>query len=262
WSGPADFTVNATLGQAPRGLTPSGTISNNRPTFTWVPATGAVSYEILVKNISQSGQPTVINVSGISANVVNGVVSYTTTTTLAPNQNYRWWVRGYSASGIAGPWSQPLNFSVVSSEQFGSPVPMDPMLSDIVVPVVATLNVSEEVADDVRSFSVHPAGMHIQLNPARLIDDSEDAVLTAPAVDTLEIDSVMELWADGLVIPEATAEVLNEESVNIDVLTVDPASVSGASDEETASTASALFAGLFALSFPKQSRDERRNRRS
>ncbi len=46
WSGPADFTVNATLGSAPTGLTPSGTIANNRPTFTWTPTAGAVSYEI------------------------------------------------------------------------------------------------------------------------------------------------------------------------------------------------------------------------
>jgi len=187
WSGAADFTVNASVGNAPVAISPSTTINDNTPTFTWRGVTGAATYEILVKNMSDGSQPTVLNVKNIVG------TSYTTTATLAPNRNYRWWVRAISGSNLAGPWSQPQDFRVVSSEL---PLPSDsdsPFDSVQLASVVLTAYAENGIVDDVRSITAHPAGTVVQWTSeaaAGFLADSEAAIEHVQPV--AEIDAVME----------------------------------------------------------------------
>jgi len=157
WSGPADFSISVGVGSAPTLLSPTGTTTNNRPTFFWTGGTNAVTYEILVKNITDASQPVVINVKNIAG------TSYTATTTLTPGKTYRWWVRGLDASGNGLPWSQPLDLRVVSNGAVPSFSPDDLANLGMSVPVVAALTVEDWDAEPVRSITAHPAGVVVQI---------------------------------------------------------------------------------------------------
>jgi hypothetical protein len=75
------------------GATPIGPLSgtfDRTPTFSWQPVTGAVSYEVYVRNSS-------------SVNVVNGQPTTATNWTPAanlPDGQYRWWVIAVGSTGL------------------------------------------------------------------------------------------------------------------------------------------------------------------
>ncbi|MDA1231465.1 MAG: hypothetical protein O2856_11875, partial [Planctomycetota bacterium] len=187
WSAIADFTINATISNAPRLISPQTTITNNRPTFNWQGVANATTYEILVKDMTGVGQSTVLNVSNIAA------LSYTSTVTLAPNRNYRWWVRAVTTNNQPGPWSQPLDFRIVSND---SQTPSDtagPFDSTQLASIVLTAALDGVLDDDVRSITAHPAGTIVQLTPEAAA--SFHAELSEPVEfveQVAEIDAVME----------------------------------------------------------------------
>ncbi len=137
--------------------------------------------------MTSSGQPIILNVKSIVG------TSYTTPTTLAPNRNYRWWVRAITANNALGPWSQPLDFRVVSSDL---PIPSDsasPIDAVQLASVVLTAYADNGIDDGLRSISAHPAGTIVQLTPeaaADLFTESEAEVEALPPIT--EIDAVME----------------------------------------------------------------------
>ena len=171
------------MGNAPVALTPRTTTNNNKPTFTWQGVNGAAKYEILVKDISDSGQPVVLNISNIFG------LNYTTTKTLAPNKNYRWWVRAISAANIPGPWSQPQDFRVVSTDLPERPDSITPFDIDQLASVVLTTSVENSFNDEVRSITAHPAGTVIQLTPEAAAEHGQEIEFAEPVAD---IDAVME----------------------------------------------------------------------
>ncbi len=73
------------------------TLATSLPTFTWSSISNAASYQVFVNSIT-TGQAQVINVTGVTG------ASYTATTEL-PIGNYRVWVRGFTATGLASLWS-------------------------------------------------------------------------------------------------------------------------------------------------------------
>ncbi len=214
WSAPLNFTMNAGVSGAPTAVSPRISTGNNRPTFTWTPAANATTYQLIVTQLTASGQPTVINVSNIPGTVVNSVVSYTTTTSLTPGQTYRWWVRGISSNGVAGAWSQPVDFRVTSTDDSQPLLPFDSDGEVQLIPVVATFNAQYEYADDVISIAAHPAGTVVQMNPERMLEAPAGANTVeiqgnADESSAVEIDTVMQMWADGELseVPESQSSV-------------------------------------------------------
>ena len=190
WSALADFTIDATIGDAPVAVSPRTTINNNKPTFTWQGVAKAVTYEILVKNMSDGGQPTVLNVNNIAG------TSYTTTTTLAPNKNYRWWVRAISGNNVPGPWSQPQDFRIVSSDLLRPSDSDSPFASVQLASVVLTAYAENGIDDDIRSITAHPAGTIVQLTPEAAASFLVESQAAVDHVQPLaEIDAVMEEMA-------------------------------------------------------------------
>lgn len=183
WSNPVNFTINtAATGTAPRGLTPTGFITDNTPTFTWTTVANATSYEIIVKNLTPFDQPVVINEVGITTN------TYTPTSNLSPG-SYRWWVRGLNADGdpLTG-FSQPLYFQLVSAEQPAAE-------NDQVLVTSLTLPV-HEWADDLRSITVHPAAVVASVHQAdEQTVQQPEAEPAATEIASDHVDSVMEAWA-------------------------------------------------------------------
>lgn len=183
WSNPVDFTIDANVSDAPRAIdTFAG--ADNSPTFIWEGLSTAVSYEIIVKSLLDTGQPTVLNeiVSGTPFGA--NQLSHSTTTNLQPGQ-YRWWIRGLNTDGTPGPWSQPLDFFIASGngqQDFAGDI------EDTIL--VATTPAAEQWADRLNSITVHPAAVVAAMNP-----ETEAAVKVLDedvAEAAIDIDSIME----------------------------------------------------------------------
>ena len=80
---------------------PGSLISNQSPTFTWIPDAGAASYDIWFSNLT-TGQV-------VRANTTN--TSWTPDSPIGIGQ-YRFWARGRTSGGSVSPWSVPVTVRV------------------------------------------------------------------------------------------------------------------------------------------------------
>ncbi len=103
WSAPSNFVA----GGQTNVLTPTGTTSNQTPTFSWDAVQGASRYQILVHRTDVS--TAVINRTNVLTN------SFTPTAPLAAG-TYRVWVRAFSSSGVVTTWSQTVTFTITKSD--------------------------------------------------------------------------------------------------------------------------------------------------
>jgi hypothetical protein len=99
WSSTLQFTSAARVTLT----SPASPTFSTRPNFVWAAVPGANRYQITVQN--RGSNATVIDQSNI-------VTSNWTPGAALPNGDYRWWARAFSASGIIGGWSVPMDFSI------------------------------------------------------------------------------------------------------------------------------------------------------
>ncbi len=106
-------------------ITPTGTITSKRPTFSWLGVDGAASYQLSVSRTS-SPAGSVISVSGINA------LNYTSGADLTIG-SFRIWVRAVSTSGDIGPWSNPVDFTIaqVTGLSAETTLPESPLTQDL-----------------------------------------------------------------------------------------------------------------------------------
>jgi hypothetical protein len=199
WSGPANFTVTVGVGNAPI-LSGSFTNGSGLRTFLWSAGTGASTYEIIVKRISDPGQPVVLNETGISGTTFTAPTAFTAGT-------YRWWIRGLDADGNGLPWSQPLLFFVQSTNETVPADASEVALAAMATPVVFDTSVGFWSDDIVRSITATPAGSVIQINPNAIQPEPVVELPVAVAEDVVGIDDVMEEWAS----------MMMEDSVSQDI---------------------------------------------
>jgi hypothetical protein len=121
WSASLDFTVN----QNPPGkatlVSPSGTIGNTTPSFTWNAVAEATYYRLYVQ---QGSSNPVIDRWYDASDVTSG-----STCTASPGKklnlgDHTWWVQTWNPIGI-GPWSDGVDFKISTlgqgfNEQFNS----------------------------------------------------------------------------------------------------------------------------------------------
>jgi len=258
WSAFADFTIDASITNAPTLQFPAIITNDNTPTFSWQGVANATKYEILVKDISANGQPTVLNVNSIVG------TSYTSTTTLAPNKTYRWWVRAITINNQPGPWSQPLDFRVVSAE---STVPSDAVnsLDSVQLASVVVTAVAEHGIDDgFRSVSAHPAATVVQLTPEALANFvTQSAAVADAAAPVAEIDAVMEeLSLESLFMSDLDATTRTQPAA---VLVPAPVVVSNNEQSSEQGTGEKIVAGLLAAlvmprAIPRQAENRKPSR--
>ncbi|MCA9056955.1 MAG: hypothetical protein KDA85_00590 [Planctomycetaceae bacterium] len=102
WSAPSDFSVFvATPGQV-TGFLRSGV--GNPPAFNWDEEINAESYEVWVRNLGTGANP------AYHANDVTGT-AYSFTADFDEG-DYRAWTRAINSQNEAGPWSDPVDFSI------------------------------------------------------------------------------------------------------------------------------------------------------
>jgi len=182
WSNPINFTVSATVGNAPLALDTLAGFDNS-PTFIWSPVATASTYEIIVKNLRVTGQPVVLNevATGI-LDTFTGDLSYSTTTNLSPG-SFRWWIRGLNADGSPGPWSQPLDFFVVSNDIDSNPAAVEATI------VLTSLQPEAEWSDDLFSITVHPAAVVAAM---RTVEEARvDDIVLEQTDAAADVDSIM-----------------------------------------------------------------------
>jgi hypothetical protein len=119
WSAEMPFSLPIPWPGQPALISPSGSITNRTPTYSW----NAVS--------SETGVPAswyLLSANGPSGSVISqwytaanagcssgtGTCSVAPSILLNPGNTYAWQVRGYNAAGN-GPWSNLLSFTVVSN---------------------------------------------------------------------------------------------------------------------------------------------------
>lgn len=256
WSNPINFTVDASIANAPLLRSPQGSITDNTPTFIWDGLPNVTEYDILVKNLLVTGQPTVLSLRVTPTPGVGGTLEFTTTTNLSPG-TYRWWVRGLNADGNPGPYSQPLDFTLTKLESPGD-VPPDGVIQPEVM--LATLTADDDWRDDLRSITVHPAAVVATLTTAppdrQSADESPSEVVTEP-----DVDAVMQELANGdFDIEDGTA--VDDGSENGDLTppaaTVEPLTPDASDDEFRG--AAILGLGLAAATRSQSQRERRRRR--
>jgi hypothetical protein len=232
WSASADFSISVGVGDAPTLLGPSG-FATSIPTFFWTGGTRVVTYEILVKDLSQAAQPTVINQRGLQNN------SFTSPITLVSGRTYRWWVRGLDAGGTGLPWSQPMDFRVVSGDSSDQPGGNVPLIAGVELNAVFTTVMPEVEDDGIRSFAVHSTGVVLQVDPE---------VIDTPAVVPTVVEPVEESAAEiDVLMAEFLAAGTPETLVGFESVPTVPAAPQVAPVEPAERNSVASRTGLLAM---------------
>lgn len=100
WSEPMTFSTPEPVANRPVLVSPSGSISNRVPSFSWNAVSGAFWYRVVV----ESG----------SARVIDQWVQdtdYMATNRLVTG-DYRWWIAAFDGASRRTAWSDPLNFTI------------------------------------------------------------------------------------------------------------------------------------------------------
>lgn len=167
WSAPIEINL---AGRASI-LAPTGGTTSSRPTFSWTAVGTATSYELYV---SQLGVGLAFRQSGLTS------TSFTPSSDLAPG-TYRAWIRAFDSMGLAGQWSVPVDFTVVSSS--GSNHESDPEFDSLLTVLSAQTNTILEVSDDAEVAEDVKAVAYVAPPKATPRRDAMDNVSAFPAVD-------------------------------------------------------------------------------
>ncbi len=106
WSSGMNFTTTP-LGAATL-VSPGGSITNHKPTYTWNAVPGATYYYLWVNG--PSGNVIQQWYTSAQANCTASTCSVTPATTLASG-DHTWWIQTWNSAGT-GPWSSAKNFTV------------------------------------------------------------------------------------------------------------------------------------------------------
>lgn len=94
WSAGEDHDIS------PVAIGPVGAVIGEQQTFSWTPVAGAAAYQFYL-----------VGPGGVLANESDITGTTFTPASPLPNGDFRWWIRGYTADGRAGSWSEPAQFS-------------------------------------------------------------------------------------------------------------------------------------------------------
>jgi uncharacterized repeat protein (TIGR02543 family) len=111
WSDPMSFTVISTPPAAVL-VSPSGTVSTNKPTFKWNAVATASWYQLWVNDSYATAKIKDLWLTAAQAGCAAGSGTCLVTPDIALGAgSYRWWIQTWNESGY-GPWSMGLSFTV------------------------------------------------------------------------------------------------------------------------------------------------------
>ncbi len=92
-------------------ISPSGTITDNTPTYSWYAVPGATQYYLWVKDSTGDKIKQWYTASQANCPSGTGICSVTPSTTIAEGRAI-WWIQTYGTGGY-GDWSEGMEFNVV-----------------------------------------------------------------------------------------------------------------------------------------------------
>ena len=114
WSSGLGFNVTSIIVPGKATLvSPSGSTSDNTPTYTWNAVSGSTWYYLWVNDSTGNKIQTWYTAAQVGCASGTGTCSITSATTLA-NGSATWWIQTWNNAGY-GPWSNGLGFNVTSS---------------------------------------------------------------------------------------------------------------------------------------------------
>ena len=114
WSSAMNFSLSVVAAPGVAALvTPSGTITNTTPAYTWNTVNTATWYYLWVSKVNSDGSLTTVHTKWYDASLVcsGGTCSIMPAGVTLGLGNYRWWIQTWNDGGY-GPWSSPRNFTV------------------------------------------------------------------------------------------------------------------------------------------------------
>ncbi len=113
WSSPLSFTVIIPLPGKATLVSPSGAVSTRTPTFNWNAVSSATWYQLWVNDSRSAAKiKSWYTATQAGCGSGTGTCSVTPTTALASG-SAQWWIQTWNDSGF-GPWSDAMNFAVVT----------------------------------------------------------------------------------------------------------------------------------------------------
>ncbi len=193
WSVPTDFFA----GGQTDVLTPTGTISNTKPVFTWKAVEGAVRYELVVSRLDTGVN--VLNKKDILTN------SFTATTALAAG-TYRVWVRAVSSTNNLSTWSLPITFTIASADAPAAEITEVPQLLASLVeyplpqhheqPAQPTLMTDQVLPESGEQISAADRRHNPQTKESSVLTQSGDPPLAQAPLAEL-VDLAINAWVHG-----------------------------------------------------------------
>ncbi len=107
WSDPMSFSIQGGVPGVATLISPSGTITTQKPTYNWCNVVGTLWYNLRVD--APSG--TTINQWYKENDVFNGVNCQVTPSILLGGGQYNWYIDAWNKDGY-GPWSNPVTINV------------------------------------------------------------------------------------------------------------------------------------------------------
>ena len=95
----------------PQPESPVGATLDPQPQFSWSNIEGAATHQIYL-----------IGPGGVLANESEITGTTFTPDTALPNGDFRWWIRGFTADGTPGPWSEAAEFSTGGRTKITTPL--------------------------------------------------------------------------------------------------------------------------------------------
>jgi hypothetical protein len=123
WSSGMSFTVQLPSPPAATLASPSGTITDTTPTYTWNAVSGATWYRLWVND--STGNKIQKWYPAADAGCADGAGPCSATPTTEVIGSCQWWIQIYTAAGF-GPWSVPLSFT--------TPIPTPPVAATLISP--------------------------------------------------------------------------------------------------------------------------------
>lgn len=103
WAAAVDFSIQPL--SAPVATTPVANTTITKPTFGWQQISGAVTYELSVRDLTASGTEVVRK-----TDITGG--SFKIEAALVVGHQYEWVVRAVNGDGVAGAWSEAKSFTL------------------------------------------------------------------------------------------------------------------------------------------------------
>lgn len=228
WSAPFQVRIDIPNPTAPTIISPTATSKDTTPTFQWTHTTGAIRYEILVRNLER-GEDIVLQVTTFTLDPTGQFSIYTLPNDKALDPGtYRFWIRSFNSLGTASNWSSSRTFVISASLDVKDLKLVEPsrLLTAEKFYAIADENLQASGNDPETDYTAKATEVSVSVPTRAAVPAASDAVM----LPTL-IEEVMESLSD----PASPASAMLSGSISSD-------SVAEPTDTSRRTMAAAVFA--------------------